>query len=580
MMAEALRALRWSLSLGAKIGRVVPWWTALVVFIALISQISMLLASFLPLKVVILLGSDGMPRYLPSGLASIGKNQLIVWFSLLTVGFFGVHLLAEKLVTQVTERATRLLMQRSHKLVLFERQDEVAAGAYQRFSRALAGGFFVGLAFFVAILIYPEMAGVIAGYLLLCTLAFLGLSRLSMPFRQTLEEQPGPKMKLAAGTGFFVSFGYLVLDFIVFSPPGVLSAIVSLLLTRMIMQKFSSGILDVHALNRQRPKLDALFFHGKIFLPQANDGDRGVWAMIKPEEREAWINALFKEFVDDWQGIAQVEWLQSGVPNMIALFIKSKAGHHYLIKLFDSGRQSLAVHEATLTGENIKFLPAPKLIANTQVKQFKCLIYELPEGRCSGRLEVKHWMEPVRGLMMSVEPPPSLVQQYGRSRPSLWQRLDAKVVERLVICARSDSERLLSRQLQETLFELQEHLRQLPPVLVNPDINVSSLYFAHEDRLLLNWGRWSIDPVGSGWQDGEKQLDQLAGYLEEAARSRSSLVGVFIESVELSALTFAFEAKCSRQLFSEAFELLPGMLERLDRVSNRTDVDRNSAATL
>jgi len=188
MRTEILQSLRWSISLGAKIGRVVPWLTIGVVVIALISQIAMLLASFLPLKVVILLGSEGIPHYLPSALHALGKDTLIGVLSLVTVAFYITHLAAEKLVTLVTERAVVVLLKSSHKLVLFERQDEVAGTAYQRFSRALAGGVFSIVAIVGLSWAYVDMALVIVGYISFCTMAILAGQRVSQPFRQLLEE--------------------------------------------------------------------------------------------------------------------------------------------------------------------------------------------------------------------------------------------------------------------------------------------------------------------------------------------------------------------------------------------------------
>jgi hypothetical protein len=355
-----------------------------------------------------------------------------------------------------------------------------------------------------------------------------------------------------------------VLDFILFSPPGVIPAIVALLLSRMIMQKASATVLDIYSLNRQRTKLDALFFHGKVFLPQLNDVDRGVWAMLQPEVRATWIDALGKEFIDDWQGAVNIEWFQSGLPNVMDLMVQESAGRRYLVKLFDHGRQGFAIHEATLTGEPIGHLPAPECIANTRVREFQCLIYNLPEGRRPELLETKQCVDPVSGNLMAVEPPDSLVKQYSRSRPMLWQRLDSRLVERVFVCSGSEYHRELASKLSSRLVELHDHLREMPLVLVNPDINASSLYLVENEPLLLNWGRWSIDPVGSGWRDREKPFAQLASYFEAAALKRPSLKKISAESAELAALTFAFEAKCSRQLFSDAFELLPGILDRLD----------------
>ena len=55
----------WCISLGVKFVKVVPIITGLVQISTLASQIFLLLAFFLPLKVIILLGSDKTPAYFP-----------------------------------------------------------------------------------------------------------------------------------------------------------------------------------------------------------------------------------------------------------------------------------------------------------------------------------------------------------------------------------------------------------------------------------------------------------------------------------------------------------------------------------
>lgn len=64
-MVTVLRSLRWLLSLGKKIGRVAFGHTLLIVCLTLVSQVAALLAAFLPLKVVILLGSEGILSTFP-----------------------------------------------------------------------------------------------------------------------------------------------------------------------------------------------------------------------------------------------------------------------------------------------------------------------------------------------------------------------------------------------------------------------------------------------------------------------------------------------------------------------------------
>jgi len=58
---KVLSALRWFFSVGLKVFHVVPWATSLGVVCTLVSQVASLLAALLPLKVIILLGSERIP---------------------------------------------------------------------------------------------------------------------------------------------------------------------------------------------------------------------------------------------------------------------------------------------------------------------------------------------------------------------------------------------------------------------------------------------------------------------------------------------------------------------------------------
>src|SRR5690606_19954356 len=129
MISSVASTLRWTLSLGAKFARVVPFFTVCIIGLTLVSQIAMLVASLLPLKVLILLGSDQIPGYFPRFFLRFGHDALIAVLSMLTFGVFLAHLLAEKLIDRLTAKATTHLMQMSQKIALFERQDEIAREA-------------------------------------------------------------------------------------------------------------------------------------------------------------------------------------------------------------------------------------------------------------------------------------------------------------------------------------------------------------------------------------------------------------------------------------------------------------------
>ena len=81
-----LMSLRWAVSIGSKLIRVAPGYTFSVIIFTLISQVSMLLAFFLPLKVIILLGSSRIPRYFPESWKSFDHDQLVITLAVAAAG--------------------------------------------------------------------------------------------------------------------------------------------------------------------------------------------------------------------------------------------------------------------------------------------------------------------------------------------------------------------------------------------------------------------------------------------------------------------------------------------------------------
>lgn len=563
MLINIVKTLRWSASLGVKFISVVSLHTFLIVTFTLVSQLSTLLASILPLKVVILLGSDGIPTYFPEFLFNVNSDAVIAGLSLATLAFFVVHLLAERLVSWSTSLATNQLLSKSHKMVLFENQDQVAAGGYQRYSRAFASGVFIffslcGLGFF-----YPEVVLVILLYAVLTFFLVWFLQANSSIIREKLETQLRDVLNIVSGTGFFVAFGYLILDFIFWEMPGVTIAIVTLILSRQIMARATGLILDLSALYQQRVKLDALFFHGKVLMADSNQHDRSIWPLVQPNTRDKWINALLNELASCNEMQAVSKWHQTGQANVAAL--KIEAGScHYLVKLFEQNRSSLALHEATLMGESVPGLPAPYLVGATEIQKFHSLLYELPQGHSPQTNEVQPLIQPLRRQLMSAEPPSQLCHRFRRSRPMLWQRLNIELLNHLRLAVINTEQQAVMDWLLENLNSLKSILQSLPLVLHQPDFSQDAIWVTEKGSpMLLNWGQWSLEPLGAGWPEAPKGLKQLEPALIEAAKNRPALSRVTIKEAELSALAFALERECNRQRYVQALRLIPELVERM-----------------
>lgn len=575
MISSLANTLRWTLSLASKFARVVPFATLFIIALTLVSQISMLVASLMPLKVVILLGSEQIPSYFPDFLAGLGHHALIGLLSLITVAFFILHLVSEKLIAWGIENATSRLLKMSQKMSLFERQEQIAQNAYLRFSRALASAVFVILAFIGLSFFYPAMVIVQLGYVCLVVIILWSLDRLNKSFKERLETKPGPILGLMAVIGFFVAFVFLVIDFMFLNPPVPLIAIISLLLTRQVMNRLASVATDFFHLQQERIKLDALFFHGKVFMPQVMEEAKGIWSLLQIESRNKWGARVLAEFSLNPEGKEVIyRWQQVGVIHVGALQA-SVGSDDYLLKVYEVNRTSQAHHELVLLSENLKNLPAIKFIGATELGKLNCLVYHMPKGKKPDQSEYRTSLWRFRFDLLSTEVPSSFVTHYQRSKPLLWQRLMALPLERLQMAAEEDDGYHQLKEFFSYLPRINQILNALPLSIVNPNTALDSLWLQSDERCVgLQWGLWAIEPVGAGWPEKEADFKKLEEFWPDIVKQRGDLREVSLTDVKLASLMFAVERDFNRQYFIQVLDLLPRIIGCIEAVKKEGESEK------
>ncbi|MFI2810115.1 hypothetical protein [Microbulbifer zhoushanensis] len=571
MTSGVRSSLRWCLSLASKFKRVVFWRTSLIVVLTLVSQIAMILAFFLPLKVVILLGSTGIPRYFPEFLEALGRDVLILGISLSAVIFYVVHLASERLINVVTEGASSQVLSHNKKVVLFQNQDTIARNAYKRVSRVFAGGVFIVLSLTAIAIFYLDMAAVLICYVIAWAVGVNSFAKLSSSFQSHLSDNPQGVTGLFAGVGFFVAFAYLVIDFTFMTPPSVIVAILSVLLCRQLFGRFSAVINDVHRLSSQRLKIDALFFHKKVLLPNRDAKAKGIWSLLNRDTVVEWVNSIISGLVEAWKGCDGVFWHASSSPGIAVLLVKGTEGlDNYLVKFYDKKNNNLAMHESTLLSEFPQGLPAPELVGVDGINDFTCQVYRLPCSELPAKpKDIRSATYALRTSILKVEPPLVLSDRYQRSKALLWQRLHESDIKKISIAVSSENEKEQVNRLINHLPEIKTKLRLLPLTFFNPDmrpVNVGELHQANSE-VLVNWGRWSLEPIGVGFGVGQKEIKQVGDALREAASVRRCLEGVDVRVVELAAFLSVLEARCAKHQFNEALEIVAPILERCDSLS-------------
>lgn len=567
-MKAGLELLRWLRALAGKLLRVVPFATTSVVAATLASQVAVLLAFFLPLKVVVLLASPGMPRYFPNSWQALDRDLLVTLLALATAAAYLLHLLLERLIRWVVGRGAERLLKRSHKLILFENQDEIVALAYRRYAGALASGVFALLALAVVAWLYPALGLLVLAYLAtLCAgLALAGL--LSGAPAEAIATRALALASVLGGVGFLLGFAWLVADFLRGAQPALIPAIISLLLMRQFYNRLATLLQDVAWLQAQRQRLDVLLFHGRMLMPRVPAQVQDFWSLQAPALRRGWVDVLLADHGLAVAPTATLHWRQSDVPDVACLLLQEAGTPRYLIKLFAPQRRTLARHEATLLAARRETLPALALGAVAEVEGMQCHVLVLDGYQPAGdRRDARRLALELRAALLAVPPPEELAGVYRRSRPLLWQRLEAGLLQRLEVAVEGEPADGQLKWLAQRLDAWCEVLRTLPLALLPGDFPPGLLWRDDAGQPRGgHWGRWALEPVGADWPVQPDDLAALPQQLAVAARQRVALAAVSVDAVRLAALTAALEREVGRQRLKAALELLPELAVTLARL--------------
>lgn len=557
IISSLYQAPAWFFSLGNKFFRVAPVLTALSVVLTIASQLLFLVSFLLPLKVILLLGRDTIPNYFPHFMAAFGRDHLIVWLSAASVLFYFSHLIFDGLVARFSERGAEKLVQRSRKIAIFERQDEIASKGYLRFTQAFAGLCFTGVCLSGMLFFYTKLAFLILTYFLVFSVVVVFLCVGSSTVKSKLADGLGSLPKLMSSLGFLITFSFIVVDHLYLEPVGVLVSVVSLLLSRQLFSKAANVLKDIAELSLQQGMLRALFFHAHVFLPEKKES--GFSGLAERAGRHKWMLESLGTVMDT-QGVKfSSRWVSLGAPELLCFVanVVTKEGldREILFKVFDANRNSQALHEASLMTQQ-RALPAPEFLGATTVAGMNCHLFEITGYKPFIPDADNPWPDRVaefRERSLALVPESSLVNSYLRSKLQLAGRLDAQNVDYL--CHLYDGDRDLEPlyRLREMLPAITRAVSKLPLTLQLPDIRPNMLWLDAEDNLrLLHWGRWELEPVGFKWPQSSEMIEPILTLLKTRRNELSELV---LNRVRLVALCSSFEESIRKGRYDRAYSL-------------------------
>src|SRR5690554_3150594 len=500
----ALNYLNWLISLTRKVKANAFLQLLSGVLVFLFSQLCTVLAFFLPLKVIIMVGTEGIPRYLRFFVDEGNKNDFITLFAVLAVVFYIASLLCDALLGKLGRSAAQRILARSNKIALFEQQAEFANDVFIRVVRTWSTAFMVvagfAVGFWLEWRIFTALSLVIAVEFFLLSLIWAYCQKPEhAKSRAHFVKNQSNIFKALSAINFFVGFAVLFYLFISGAVANFIIGILMILLIRQVLQRMIVAINDAMFLTQQRPKITGIFYTHAHFEQSKHHVAITFEERLKPESRADLLTSLMAG--NNSLSALEWGWFDSSEKGT-AVYTATDAtkNQQFWLKLYPANKesafeQSKAIYQA-LQGEQVEH--APKLLG----QGFKAGVYYVllstpPAQKINARSRkkalntwlIKTWKQP---------PPTAIANILERSLPPLSKRLNRDKLSMLMLATRSEQEQGTVAELLELEDKIVNFVNQAPKFLRNKDLSEdNTIYLGSDNFMLLHWQRVSVEPICS-----------------------------------------------------------------------------------
>lgn len=239
----------------------------------IVAQFSQMLALFLPLKVIILLGSDGVPRYFQSFMTEASRDGWIIGLVIATVVVYALSvmltLFANRTITQIGQRLQAIYSEAGDKQKNKSIRHIHSTSCHSHASLAI---FLLGL--LVMLMLNPVIMLAALLFVIIQTVVTESIlesqrSGLAAWLRQGIRKKYSMYLQYLSAASFMLVFFLLVADYMLLDGQSIIIAILTLLMARRTFQSLSNYIKGSIRIYESRKKVQQ-----HLGLDITTDGDK------------------------------------------------------------------------------------------------------------------------------------------------------------------------------------------------------------------------------------------------------------------------------------------------------------------
>ncbi len=530
---------------------------------SLISDISILIAFLLPLKIILLMGSTHTLSSLPFFAKSLSKESFILILSVISILFYLIHLSGQYIVSKNIKQGVDVLSNQKNKPILFNNQNTIYSLVIERITRILSSLIFILLSYILLDIIYPEIFIFLIFYIFIIWIFFYIIYSLNIKYYFKLTKNINNTIKIIGGIGFLLTFVFIIIDHLYFNAKNsLILMIIAFMITKQVTNNYARIIIDIASIYRYKDKIDMLFFNlhpSKITI----DDNEIFWNLCKKENRTEWVSNTLRKYIDiEKKDIVNIDWYPLEITNIVAfeVTIESIKKDRYIIKLFNQKRELMSNNEADILLSSTT-IPALPLIAITTVENYSCHIFKVEDREMILLSEVNDIEMILREDLLNIELSGDLLDIYRKKHIYIWDKLNKEFINRLKIIANKNNE-IYIEYFEDKLPIIENILKKLPLRLVNDFSKSANILYNYSSKpVLLNWGNYAIEPLGAGWPNSKEYIEKLEIIIKNSKLEDT----ISINDIKLSLFTFELLKMYEKQLYNQTFDNMQSIVNILQK---------------
>jgi len=561
--------LLWQLSLFKKVFIVSLGHITLAIGISITARIARLLSVLLPLKAILVAGSDHVPSYILSVFPNAEIGTVVVILCIFSVIFYMVYLLSEQVNRKIIYQGARRIVLRVSKISTELNVFDQTFSQLQLIVKSQSSLIFVLLLSMVLLTFYGKLVIILLCIIIVPWMFIMIHARNRPAVFNWLYQNRKPALERSIFVAIMATFFIIVIDTLHGELSSVILAVIAFILSRQVLNSVAEYIKLTITLQSQQNKINNLFFHSAKPFSKITTRNLQHWPDLTPDDaKQVCCCALQDVGITECMGI-KATWREGNIYNTISFDVNLNRNddggkNDFLVKLYNNKLLSVAAHEVRLL-KHIQHisLPSPKLLGQVNPEGYDCIVMECP-GRPVER--VAEYTENLLGLLTdiwSIRIPRKLSDSFMRSISIGIHALNEETIKNLLILATDQQQQEDLQAFIKSFQKIMDVVISLPLALYNPEISMNTVAVRSDGRLnATHWGRWSVEPIGTAlWNTDHYSDDEIENSLSLVSNVRPECGKLLPDQLRLAGHIYRFWKYSSLQKYSVAMKTVPLILE-------------------